>query len=463
MKHLTLVVFFMCIAVSSFAQQPQGAPTRLFSSRTDNYDGTSFHPHDSAHYTYSGDRGGIGQYGQNEYLILFDLAHHLSASGTTWNDSLQTTKTYDANDRLLTLLSQIYDGSNWINSKREVHSWVTNNKREDTVSSYYWNGSKWEPTSKFIYNFDALGRVIEEFQEKGDTISGGWATAYWYLTHYNHFGDIDTQISQTMSWQSGAWQNLSMFVSIVDTVHELSSFLYSWSAGVWNKGSRDTFIYYADNGNSITVDSEFTWSSNQSTWTPYYLNTYVYDKDNRLVNSTKQSYNVNQQAWVKQLQQNTTYSPDNSAQQSILYLGDAGTNTWYPYSNTVWNINQSGLIVSEMDSSWQTLWVPATSHYYWYTENSGSGVKASPQVISSSVYPNPFTKTFTITFISKKEGDVMLKLYDMTGRLITKTMTNISVGENKIVWDAGFALPKGCYTYDLVVGNVISNGKIISE
>jgi hypothetical protein len=57
----------------------------------------------------------------------------------------------------------------------------------------------------------------------------------------------------------------------------------------------------------------------------------------------------------------------------------------------------------------------------------------------------------------------MLKLYDMTGRLITKTMTNISVGENKIVWDAGFALPKGCYTYDLVVGNVISNGKIISE
>jgi len=54
-------------------------------------------------------------------------------------------------------------------------------------------------------------------------------------------------------------------------------------------------------------------------------------------------------------------------------------------------------------------------------------------------------------------------LYDLQGRVITKTYTTANEGANKITWDGGFKLGGGIYTYELKVGTSLNRGKIVAQ
>jgi aminopeptidase N len=76
-------------------------------------------------------------------------------------------------------------------------------------------------------------------------------------------------------------------------------------------------------------------------------------------------------------------------------------------------------------------------------------------------YPNPFNSTTFITYALPYDSEVTLKIYDMTGRLVSVPVnSNQPAGEYKVKLDASdFA--SGVYFYRLKAGNYISVKKMV--
>ena len=84
----------------------------------------------------------------------------------------------------------------------------------------------------------------------------------------------------------------------------------------------------------------------------------------------------------------------------------------------------------------------------------------------SQNYPNPFNPTTTISFSVPVEGNVVLSIYDITGRLVTtlvdKTMSN---GYHQVTWDSadmtGSNVSAGLYIYSLQAEGVALTRKMV--
>jgi hypothetical protein len=87
-----------------------------------------------------------------------------------------------------------------------------------------------------------------------------------------------------------------------------------------------------------------------------------------------------------------------------------------------------------------------------------------PLSFSLSCYPNPFNATTTISFTLAKTGSVDLKVYDVTGRLVSRLAGEhmgppLQAGTHNISFDGG-DLPSGIYFVRLQSGTVSQTQKI---
>ncbi|MBT7790464.1 MAG: T9SS type A sorting domain-containing protein, partial [Calditrichaeota bacterium] len=63
----------------------------------------------------------------------------------------------------------------------------------------------------------------------------------------------------------------------------------------------------------------------------------------------------------------------------------------------------------------------------------------------SQNYPNPFNSTTRIDFGMPETGDVSVRLFDITGRLVTELVNStVNAGNHTLVWDANSS-PAGIY------------------
>jgi len=92
-----------------------------------------------------------------------------------------------------------------------------------------------------------------------------------------------------------------------------------------------------------------------------------------------------------------------------------------------------------------------------FTKGQGSDISC----VLEQNYPNPFTKTTTITWQQPEKAHVILKVYDFTGREI-KTLVdeNEAPGEHQVTFNAA-GLPAGVYFYQIRAGYAVETKKMI--
>lgn len=76
------------------------------------------------------------------------------------------------------------------------------------------------------------------------------------------------------------------------------------------------------------------------------------------------------------------------------------------------------------------------------------------------IYPNPFITTFTLSFESKCEGNLSLTLFELTGRKVKTFVTEATLGENEISFEAG-NLTKGYYLVRIEIDGESYSERII--
>lgn len=92
--------------------------------------------------------------------------------------------------------------------------------------------------------------------------------------------------------------------------------------------------------------------------------------------------------------------------------------------------------------------------------------REEPLIVHSSIYPNPTAKSIAIIYEMIRKGDVVLKIYDASGRLV-RTLVNKKVlpGSHTILWDgfdnSGATVTAGVYFYRLITDDYVSSQKIV--
>ena len=520
-----LIVIFLGLSAALCAQpfqhnQTQTLLQRLYSTRTDTYDGNKFVPTDSAHYIYTGTRGGGGHPAEGE-TMPFDFAHYMIKGNVLWGDSLRTTKTYDANDNLLTFFIETFDGIQWNNSvKGEYH--YNAQGILDVDSSYTWISGAWQGNSKDIYTFDSQGNETSWVYQYTTDANGNWINSYRQNMQYDaNNREIEFDYGD---WINGAWVNQERQVYTYDQFGNQNTIIFSnGKTGVWVSTGRSSYQYasktklllflvegwdpymcsffndhqtiYSYNANGqITRNDLQYWINSQ--WQDSIIGNYTYLQNNSgyivssfYVNAAQKTLDSNERFitlrdnagndildstdfyhgpgdWQHSSVHRWSFDANNNTTLDDYENWDANAGAWSGGSKYTASYNNFGQYITYEQYQWLTSgWAPSTLEYFWYEDYTGpaSVRQFESAVIASQVYPSPFTKSFTIEFNTEKRGDATLLLYDMTGKLLTRTVTTVIPGDNKIIWDAGYALPSGCYTYELVIGNEISTGKILEK
>jgi len=81
-------------------------------------------------------------------------------------------------------------------------------------------------------------------------------------------------------------------------------------------------------------------------------------------------------------------------------------------------------------------------------------------------YPNPFNPVTSIHYDLPEDTDVMIRIYDIQGRLINRLVTEYqTAGRRSIIWDAtnqiGEQVSAGMYLYLIEAGNFKQTRKML--
>jgi hypothetical protein len=81
-------------------------------------------------------------------------------------------------------------------------------------------------------------------------------------------------------------------------------------------------------------------------------------------------------------------------------------------------------------------------------------------------YPNPFNPSTMIGFALPKESNVIVKVYDLTGKLVRSLVNeNMAAGKYNVTWDghnqAGQQVTTGVYIYRIEAGSFSATKKML--
>jgi len=106
----------------------------------------------------------------------------------------------------------------------------------------------------------------------------------------------------------------------------------------------------------------------------------------------------------------------------------------------------------------------ATGMTTWILNDASSALPPHIKLLKN--YPNPFNPSTTIFFQLTKPAHVVLKIFDVQGKLV-KTINNnfVSAGEHRYIWDArneaDQRISSGIYFYRLQTDNMLLSGKML--
>lgn len=86
--------------------------------------------------------------------------------------------------------------------------------------------------------------------------------------------------------------------------------------------------------------------------------------------------------------------------------------------------------------------------------------KSNLKTIISSFYPNPFNSTTTISIELPKTQQVLVRILDVSGKLIFKWSSELSAGIYRIRFSADEQLASGTYMYSVNTNDTRKSGKI---
>ena len=204
------------------------------SVRTDNWTG-SWNNFSLTSWTYSGNQ------------INYYIYQTWNAGTSSWVNNLKMSFTYDGSSRILTALSETWNGTSYDQASRVVYTY-NGSGRVATVTNQSWIGA-WQDISRTTYTYDGSGNET---------------------------------LSLTETWL-GIWSNSSQTISTYAGSNLATETLQHWNGAGWDNYSKDVYSYDGSNNQTLDVHSNYQ----ASNWVVADVDTSKYDGGNHLIQNVQ--------------------------------------------------------------------------------------------------------------------------------------------------------------------------------
>jgi hypothetical protein len=448
---------------------------------------------DSSRYVYSDTFGSVnsfyGDYGYVNSPIGFDQGIYYAFDSSVAQPQSRTLNVYDAFHRVISDTFQKFINNSWIGSTldsylydsagnvliRQTDTFAINTgiwavASVDTAiydqtghmltSSGYYLDFYGRHSNYYTYSYDTLGNVTEKIWVESN-IFGSNSSDTKTIYSYDSLGNI--LVALGLNYYSGVWINQSLDSSTYSYPHNLlSSTTFEWDdysfygAQFWRntykhlyqydvQGNQTAYAYYIEHSNSgrlyISSAGHRTFNLNHQILTEggddYQMGTYV--------GSGLRVY---------------TYDANFNTLSLTISQGDS--NNLAPYLKYELTYDSLNYLTHEADGQYGNgTWTNTADYYYWY-DTISLGSKTTDKSIKSGVYPNPATGNFMIVTDSQTTGQMDILIYDINGSIVSRAVTSLQTGMNKLNYDAA-ALTPGVYIYELQINGATTRGKIVMQ
>ncbi len=245
-------------------------------------------------YTYDG-----SGYLTNTLVQSWDIA------SSTWKNVSQTINTNNPDGTVNQSISQAWDGvSAWTNVLRATYTYNAS-KKPLTIVSEIWLVSIWMNSTKTINTYDGSGYLTNSLTQTWDLISSTFKNSSQTNYTNNPNGTINFWISQT--YVGTTWTDNQRATFTYNASNKvLTEVLDNMSAGNWVHFSMDTDTY--DGSGYITNNLHQLWDVVSSTWKDKSRSIYTNNPDGTPYQVVSQDWD-GISAWVNTTRATFSYSP----------------------------------------------------------------------------------------------------------------------------------------------------------
>jgi len=262
-------------------------------------------------------------------------------SNSTFENSKLITKTYNANDRVLSSLEQTYDAGNsqWVNNKKAELSYTGNNVADSAAFSWNAGTSTWTEDVRFTYTYNGQGKILSSvFKE---------LTVNKSKREFTYDANGNETKNEFFSWSSGAWVPLNKEEKTYNAGNNmltLSIFNYNQGTMTYDKGSQFGYTYDA-NGNE-TLKETRNWDGSQ------YVASLRNGKTWSNNNLTQTTVQFNNGSWVTAERDVYSYNANNLISEMVRFRLQGGPPTLQIDSRLIYDYNVDGLLTTKSDQKY---------------------------------------------------------------------------------------------------------------
>lgn len=152
-------------------------------------------------------------------FLVSELQQSWESTESAWENISLTNYTNLPNGNIEQSIMQIWDDdeNQWVNSMRNIHDYSAN--RLSTIVTQMWMGTDWINLNRETYTYDSNGREWTQKEEKWNMVTSQWENRGLTTYTYDANGDVTEELYQ--AWENTAWVNDSRTV-----------FTYSGSTGI---------------------------------------------------------------------------------------------------------------------------------------------------------------------------------------------------------------------------------------
>ena len=184
-------------------------------------------------------------------------------NGSTWDNFNQSIHEYNSNDLLESVLDQRWKNMEWVNNTQSTFEYETGNIRKTTAA--YWNliSSEWNYINRKTEAFDANDYLLSSLTENWD---GSQWVSYTKLTHeFNSNDEVTLALNQSWDLIGSEWVNdLRSIIEYDNSPNETISITQRWDGMNWQNTSRSTSL---DNSrDNIVFSLSEVWDTTTVAW-----------------------------------------------------------------------------------------------------------------------------------------------------------------------------------------------------
>ncbi len=353
----------------------------------------------------------------NDTLLSVEILQYWEPASNVWKNAVRTEINY-SNSQITRNTQKIWKETEWINdhiieySYSEYGDLLTETGRIwDTIANI------WINDYEIGRNYNTLGNVTNILFKQWDNELSAWVNKYNKVISYNSQFRISSNLTQ--KWDVDSWTDSMRIVYSYNAQGFILQYLEeNWNGNAWINVYREVYTYQS---NKVTIEFN-NWDVNTSKWEKDMLITYHIDASGYLTAEQHDFWNSSLN--IYETGYYDLYDEDGDNTEHFEKIWDASLNkftegirvlnTFYP--NKEKDIKQT--ILQEWDpdiSEWRNR---QKTVYYW----SGLvSVKNADLSGAFKLYPVPFTDIINIENISSTVSPSILKIIDLSGRIIYET------------------------------------------